>query len=153
MGERGERAYTLFLEGYNCSQAVVAAFSDELGIPLETAVRLASPFGGGMGRLREVCGAFSGMMVVFGLLYGYDEPGHHEKKTALYKDVQALAAKFRKKNGALVCREILGLRAGASDPTPEVRTPEYYRTRPCPRIAAAAADLLQEYLDTHPRAT
>lgn len=147
----GERAEQLFLQGYNCAQAVTCAFAPELGLPIETVARMVSPFGGGMGRLREVCGAFSGALAVLGMLYGYSEPGAAEAKHALYVDVQALAAAFRERNGSLHCHALLGLPQGASDPKPEPRTPDFYRRRRCASFVHTAADILEEYCAAHPR--
>ena len=101
-----EMAEANFKEGYNCSQAVFAAFSEEVGLPRQTALQLASGFGGGVGRMREVCGAFSGAVMALGALYGSDDPAH---KTAVYAMVQELAAKFKAETGSLICRELLGL--------------------------------------------
>lgn len=151
MSQKGAAARALFEQGYNCAQSVAGAFAAECGLPRETMIRLISPFGGGMGRLREVCGAFSGLLSVMGLLYGYDDPAANEEKRALYADVQALAAQFRERNGSLICRELLGLRAGASDPTPSPRTPEYYRTRRCGDMVESAAEILERYIAAHPR--
>ncbi len=151
MSEKGTAARTLFEQGYNCAQSVAGAFAEECGLPRETMMRLISPFGGGMGRLREVCGAFSGLLSVLGMLYGYDDPAASEEKRVLYTDVQALAAQFRARNGSLICRELLGLRAGASDPTPSPRTPEYYRTRRCGDMVESAAEILEQYIAAHPR--
>lgn len=144
-----ERAAQLFLNGYNCSQAVVGAFADDIDIDFDTAVRLASSFGGGMGRLREVCGTFSGILIVLGLKLGYDEPGNIEKKTAHYKLVQEAAAMFREKNGTIVCRELLGLKLKPGEPdsfVPEKRTKEYYKKRPCAKIVGDAAEICEEIL-------
>ena len=152
MSEKGLKARAYFEEGYNCAQAVVAAFAEEIGLPAETAIRFISPFGGGMGRLREVCGAFSGMLAVLGACYGYTDPQASEEKHALYKEVQALAAKFKEQNGAIVCRELLGLRAGASDPKPAERTTAYYHDRRCGDFVACAANLLADFMAEHPRA-
>ena len=147
--ERAERARRSFLEGYNCAQSVVRSFDDvleERGIDLETALRMASPFGGGMGRLREVCGTVSGMMLVLGLVEGYDDPSAYEAKKELYREVQDLAGTFREENGSIVCRELLGLGAGPSRPAPERRTDAYYRKRPCPELCASAARILADHL-------
>lgn len=151
MSEKGKQARALFEQGYNCAQAVVGAFADEIGIPAETAVRLISPFGGGMGRLREVCGAFSGLLAVLGALYGYTDPAAGEQKHALYADVQQLAAGFTEQNGSLICRELLGLRTGPSDPKPEPRTPAYYHSRRCGDMVESAADLLAAFMAEHPK--
>lgn len=151
MSERGAQARALFEQGYNCAQSVAGAFADVCGVSQPTMMRLISPFGGGMGRLREVCGTFSGMLAVLGLLYGYNDPQAFEEKRVLYTEVQALAAQFRERNGALICHELLGLRAGPSDPTPAQRTPEYYRTRRCGDLVEGAAELMEQYIAAHPR--
>ena len=129
---RPELAAQLFCQGYNCAQAVAVAFTDLTGMDKNLAAKLASPFGGGMGRMREVCGAVSGMLMVLGLLYGYDTPGDDESKKKQYQAVQHLAGKFREEVGSIVCREIL--KNPPSDPTPSPRTEEYYKKRPCARM-------------------
>lgn len=144
--EYADYAEALFREGYNCSQAVVCAFSDFTGLDDSTAKKLASPFGGGMGRLREVCGGVSAMFIVLGLLEGYDEIGNNDKKTELYSKVQNLAGEFEKRNGSFICRELLGLGEGKDSPVPQERTKEYYEKRPCPKKVASAAEILAEYL-------
>lgn len=144
---RAEKAKALFFEGYNCSQAVAVAFADLMGLDEKTAARFVSGFGGGMGRLREVCGSFSGVVFVLSVLYGYDEKGDNEGKKELYARIQILAKRFKEENGSLVCRELLGLKTkGADSPIPEARTPEYYKKRPCPDIIYSAAKILEEYL-------
>lgn len=165
MTQRGILAKEYFLKGYNCSQSVVLAFSDLTGLDEKTAARLSSPFGGGIGRLREVCGTFSGMMIVFGLLHGYDaaSPTAKEDKILHYARIRELARRFREKNGSIVCRELLANHAKAlaaqkendgeqiaamlSDaPMPTERTEAYYKKRPCPELCAFAAELLETYL-------
>ncbi|MBE6849773.1 MAG: C_GCAxxG_C_C family protein [Ruminococcus sp.] len=141
-----DKARGLFKEGYNCSQAVLLAFSDVTGLDDNTALMLASSFGGGMGRLREVCGAVSGMFMVIGILCGYSSPADHAEKTAHYERIQELAAQFREKNGSIICRELLGLGSGADSPVPEHRTQAYYRKRPCAEIVADAAEITELYL-------
>ena len=141
-------AARLFLEGYNCAQAVMLAFSDVTGLENATAAKLASSFGGGMGRMREVCGAVSGMLMVAGLLYGYDTPGDDVSKKAHYQLVQQLAGGFRERYGSIVCREIL--KNPPSDPNPTPRTAEFYRVRPCARCVYLAAKLLDDYIANHP---
>ena len=146
---RGALARENFHKGYNCPQSVVLAFEDvvrEHGIDPSTMVRLSSPFGGGMGRLREVCGAISGMLMVLGLEEGYDDPEVLEEKGLLYEHVQTLVERFREEQGAILCRDLLGLGEGASDPMPAPRTDDYYDARPCPDFIACAASLLEEYL-------
>ena len=143
-----ESARANFRRGYNCAQAVAVAFCDLTGLGEEESARLACSFGGGMGRLREVCGTYSAMLLVLGLVEGYDEPKAFEKKKELYRQVQELAATFRDENGSIICREPLGLGAGPSDPTPEQRTDSYYRKRPCPELCASAARILAGHLET-----
>ena len=145
--ERGVKAAELFVNGYNCAQSVAMAFSDVTGLDEKTSARLVSAFGGGMGRLREVCGAVSGMFFVLSILYGYDSPDDVQKKR-VYTDVQALAEKFRKENGSIICREILN--NPPSDPNPSPRTAEYYRVRPCARMVYTAAQLMEEFIAEHP---
>ena len=135
----------LFLGGYNCSQSVAVAFCDVTGLEKDFAARMASSFGGGMGRQREVCGAVSGMLMVLGLLYGYDIPGDDISKKKQYQDIQALCAAFREEVGSIVCRE-----NPPSDPTPSPRTAEYYAKRPCARMVMTAARLMDEYIAAHP---
>ena len=143
------KAGELFLTGSNCAQAVILAFNDITGLDDKTALRLSSPFGGGIGRMREVCGAVSGMFMVLGLLYGYEEPGEKDcNKKALYKEVQDLADKFRAVCGSIICREIL--KNPPSDPNPTPRTAELYAKRPCARMVMTAARILDEFIETHP---
>ena len=139
----------LFMNGSSCSQAVFLAFCDVTGIDRKLAAKIASPFGGGIGRMREVCGAVSGMYMVLGALYGYDETAEDDgRKKQLYKDVQALAEKFKQENGSIICRELLGLDIkGKDNPTPEERTEKYYKKRPCSELCRYAADLVAEYLE------
>ena len=145
-----EKAKQNFLNGYNCAQAVFCAFCDVTGMEEKEALRLSSSFGGGMGRLREVCGTVSAILMAAGLLYGYRDPKDLAGKRAHYQRVQELAGAFREKNGSIVCRELLGLPAGPNRPEPEERTPNYYKKRPCPDLVQDAADLLEAYMRTHP---
>ena len=143
------QAAELFLSGSNCAQAVVVAFCDVTGLEPDFAAKMASSFGGGMGRLREVCGAVSGMLMVAGLLYGYTEPGEEDcHKKAHYQLVQSLAARFREEVGSIVCREIL--KNPPSDPNPTPRTAEFYAQRPCARMVMTAAKLLDAFIAEHP---
>lgn len=146
--ERAEKAAKLFLEGYNCAQAVFVAYSDLTGLEADFAARLASSFGGGMGRLREVCGAVSGMFMVAGILYGYDSCDSDEAKAAHYARIQELAAKFKEQTGSIICREIL--KNPPSDPAPSPRTEEYYAKRPCARMVYLATQILENYIKEHP---
>ncbi len=143
-----EKAAELFLEGYNCAQAVAVAFCDVTGLDEKFTAKTISAFGGGMGRLREVCGAVSGMFFVLGHLYGYDTPGDDREKMQLYARVQDLAAGFKESNGSIVCRELLD--NPPSDPNPSPRTAEYYAKRPCVRMVMTAADLLDAFIAENP---
>lgn len=145
-GARGTRAKELFLEGYNCAQAVVLAYEDFFDESPEILAQMVSAFGGGMGRLREVCGSVSGMFFVLSKVYGYAEPKDTKGKTDLYARVQELAERFKERNDSIVCRELLGLQEKTSAPVPEERTPDYYKKRPCPDIIGDAADILEQYL-------
>lgn len=146
--DRVKLAGDLFLEGYNCAQAVAVAFSDLIGVDKRQAAKMVSPFGGGMGRMREVCGAVSGMFFVLGALYGYDNSDADEQKKELYRQVQQLAEKFREENSSIICREIL--KNPPSDPNPSPRTAEYYAKRPCARMVMTAAQLMEAFIAEHP---
>ena len=145
--EKEEQARKKFIDGRNCCQAVFATFAPELGVDEATALRIASSFGGGIGRLREVCGAFSGICMVAGLLRGYADGETPEEKAAHYALIQELAEKFKKEHGSLICREILQLSKDApTPPTPEARTTKYYSNRPCERCVGTAARLCEEMI-------
>lgn len=147
--DRARCARENFMSGCNCPQSVVRAFDDVLvarGIDPATASRLASPFGGGMGRMREVCGAVSGMLMILGLVEGYDDPSDYDAKSELYARVQQLAQEFKAQNGSILCRELLGLENGPDKPLPEQRTEAYYDSRPCAELCASAAQILGAYL-------
>jgi len=147
--DRGMKAAQLFESGYNCAQSVAVAFADILGMDEKTAARVVSGFGGGFGRLREVCGAFSGLVFGFSTLYGYDDPADNQGKMEQYKLIQSFAKEFSEAGaGSIVCREIL--KNPPSDPVPSERTEEYYRLRPCARMCYNAAHILQKYIDEHP---
>ena len=146
--DHGTKAAELFLQGYNCAQAVTVAFCDVTGLEEKTAARMVSAFGGGMGRLREVCGAVSGMFFVLSYLYGYAASDDDGKKKQLYTDVQALAGAFRESCGSIICREIL--KNPPTDPNPSPRTAEYYKARPCARMVFTAATLMEEFIAAHP---
>lgn len=143
---RREKAMDNFYKGYNCAQSVALAFSDLIQIDERLLLNMVSPFGGGMGRLRETCGSVSGMFFVLGVLQGYDDPEAKEEKMQLYAKVQELARRFEEKNGSIVCRELLGLDVKRQEPTPEERTKEYYKKRPCPELIGMAAQILDEFL-------
>ncbi len=143
---RKEIAMENFGKGYNCSQSVVLAFSDLLGLPDDVLAKLASSFGGGMGRMREVCGAVSGMSIVLGLLYGYDNPQAVTEKSAHYERIQNAAKAFEDENGSYICRKLLNLPEGPDSPVPEKRTDEYYRKRPCKELVGSAAEILDRII-------
>ena len=146
--DHGIKAAELFLGGYNCAQAVAVAFCDLTGLEEKQAAKMASAFGGGMGRLREVCGAVSGMFFVLGYLYGYDNADADETKKELYGRVQDLAGQFREKCGSIICRELLD--NPPSDPNPSPRTAEYYKDRPCAILVKTAAELMDDFIAAHP---
>ena len=149
MADHAERARALFLEGYNCAQSVFCAFTDVTGLSLSDSARLASSFGGGLGRLREVCGAVSAASMVLGLVRGYDEPGDRALKSKHYELVRDFAARFREATGSINCRALL-IQAGVMAETggePDERTPEYYEKRPCPQLVWQAARILDEMLN------
>ena len=142
------RAEELFRRGYNCAQAVCCAFGDVTGLDIDSAAKLASSFGGGLGRLRETCGTVSGAAIVLGIACGYSEPGNNALKNAHYELVREFARRFRERCGSIVCRELL--QSAGIDPAPggpsEARTPEFYKKRPCPKLAYEAAKILDELL-------
>lgn len=145
-----EKAIRLFEEGYNCAQSVFGAFAEDLGLDFETAVKFSSAFGGGMGRLREVCGAVSGMFMVLSVKEGYSSPTAKEEKMELYKKVQALAEEFKAKNsGTYICRELLQNVDITKGHIPEDRTPEYYKARPCAKFVGDAAEIMENYLENN----
>ena len=125
---------------------MIFAFEDLITIDIQTALKAASPFGGGMGRLREVCGGVSGMFMVLGYVQGYDDAKDFEGKKKLYEHVQELARRFEEQNGSIVCRDLLGLSVKKEEATPSQRTEEYYKKRPCKEIVGCAAEILENYL-------
>ncbi|MBQ7986413.1 MAG: C_GCAxxG_C_C family protein [Clostridia bacterium] len=145
-----EYAVSLFEKGYNCAQAVFGAFSEDLGMDFDTAMKFSSAFGGGMGRLREVCGAVSGMFMVLSVKEGYTSPTAKEEKMELYKKVQDLAAEFKAKNGdTIICRELLKNVKTTKGYIPEERTTEYYHARPCYKFVGDAAEIMENYLNNN----
>ncbi len=146
MTKHSQKAAELFKQGYNCSQSVVGAFCEELGIDFDTAIKLVSPLGGGMGRLREVCGAVSGMFLLTGIVFGYTEPNNLEVKGKLYERVQELAKRFKAKRSTIICRELLEGVETSDSPEPSERTEEYYLKRPCLKIIEDAAQIFEDYL-------
>lgn len=147
--DRRKLAYELFMQGCNCSQAVFCAFCDLTGFDKETALKLSSGLGGGMGRLRETCGAVSGMVLALSALYGYSDTKDLSLKSDHYKRVQQLCNRFKDEAGSLCCRELLGLK-GASEPYSPPRTDEFYKTRPCARLIMLAAGILEDFIAENP---
>ena len=142
-----DRAAKLFLEGYNCAQAVFGAFCDVTGMDFESAMKLSSSFGGGMGRMREVCGAVSAMFMVAGILYGYSNTDDDGKKAEHYKRIQALADEFKADHGTIICRELLSSLKKDTNPVPEARTEHYYQERPCAAFVRSAAMCLDRLIE------
>jgi C_GCAxxG_C_C family probable redox protein len=165
--ERIDKAVALFKQGYNCAQSVTAAFADLYGMTPKQALLISASFGAGIGRMREVCGAASGMFILAGLQCGSATPGDAEGKKLNYEVVRMLAAKFRERNGSMICGELLGLRPmqnpivnntpltdseaaslASTNPVPEARTEEYYKKRPCVKMVEEGARIFAEYLDS-----
>lgn len=147
---RKQMATENFLKGYNCTQAVVLAYADMIDLDEDTLMKVSCSFGGGMGRLREVCGSVSGMFIVLGLLYGYSTPEKGQIKKDHYARVQELAHRFEVANGSIVCRELLGMNIKHDTPEPSPRTPEYYKKRPCPELVGMAAEILEQFIAENP---
>ena len=133
-----DKAIAYFKEGYACSQSVAMTFAPEFGADLNTITMISAPFGGGMGRMRLVCGAASGMFMLAGLQNGSCTPHDNEGKMANYAFVQQLAGEFKGKYGSLICAELLGLAPRPEEPKPAARTQQYYEKRPCPEMIAEA---------------
>lgn len=149
--ERIEKAVALFKEGYNCSQSVVAPFADKYGFTREQALRMSASFGGGIGRMRETCGAACGLFLLAGLETGATDGADRKGKSANYALVQELAEEFKRRNGALKCADLLGLsRQEPVVSTPEARTAQYYAKRPCAKMVEEAARIWCEYMEKHP---
>lgn len=151
MSKQGDAAYAWFLKGYNCSQSVVAAFAPQLGLTEEMALRLSAGFGAGIGRMREVCGAFCGVVTVLSMVYA--DPTDPKDKSRIYALVQQAAEQYRSRNGgSIICRELLA-KAGAAPAggtAAEDRTADYYKKRPCPELCRICADLCAEFIAAHP---
>ena len=145
MSEKSEKAKELFKSGYNCSQAVLGVFCEELGLDFQTAMKLASSFGAGMGRMREVCGTVSGMFMAAGLAFAgaNDSPA---EKGEHYKRIQDLAKRFKDKNGSIICRELLQGVETTSGTNPEPRTENYYKKRPCVELVGDSVEIFEQFL-------
>ena len=146
--QRVERAKELFHQGFNCSQSVFAACADLYGIDNEElALRLSASFGGGIGRMRQTCGAACGMFILAGLENGSATPHDAEGKMQNYALVQDLANQFKEENGSLICSELLGIAPKPQNPMPEARTEAYYQKRPCADMVASAVRIFLEHLE------
>lgn len=146
--ERVQRAVDYFMQGYGCCQAVVVAFGDLYGVDDELAKRIGAGFGGGVGRMRMMCGAVSGIVILVGLDCGQTEGADRDGKTACYKVVQELLAKSKAQNGSIICAEILGINGNekaVSSYVASPRTAEYYKKRPCVAKVESAARIFAEY--------
>jgi C_GCAxxG_C_C family probable redox protein len=147
--KRVAQAVDNFMAGYGCCQSVVAAFADLYGLDDTLAKKIASGFGGGVGRLRMMCGAVSGIVMLVGLDCGQTEGSDREGKSACYKVVQELLAKSKEENGSLICAEILGIQGNTKAQSSYVaspRTAEYYKQRPCAAKVESAARIFADYL-------
>ena len=148
MSDRGQKAYDYFMQGYNCCQAVVLAYNDLTGLDEKTTSLIASGFGGGIGRTRNVCGTVSGMVMAANMIKGYSDPKDTNGKKETYQMIQKLINKFKEQNGSIICAELLGLKPMEnSEATPSPRTDEYYKKRPCPLLCKDAVEILEEYLN------
>ena len=147
MTNHADKAKELFKQGYNCAQAVIGAFCEELGMDFETAMKISSSFGGGMGRMREVCGTVSAMFMAAGLQFGPSDTSDPNAKGAHYARIQELAKRFKEKNGSIICRELLEGIETSSSPTPSERTEKYYKKRPCVDLVGDAAEIFEQYLE------
>lgn len=145
-----ERAEALFMKGYNCCQSVFAAFAPRFGMTEEFALKLSCSLGGGIGRMREVCGTVSGMSLLVSLCNGNTDPENSDAKEENYRTVRMLADIFREKQGTIICRELLGLTEAEKQARPEDRTASYYQSRPCPHLVKNAAVIIEYYLDFYP---
>lgn len=149
---KGDKAFENFNSGMNCAQAVLCSFAEETGLSEEILLKLSLPFGGGMGRMRLTCGAVTGMIMAYGLIYGVGVTPTHDEKMDNYKGVQFLCDEFKKLNrGTIICAELLGLKEPENTYVPEERTEEYYKKRPCGELCRICADILTQYINQNPR--
>lgn len=146
MESRVEEAVKTFEAGYTCAQSVFATYADLFGMDRETALKLASPMGGGIGRMREVCGAVSAMALLAGLKEGNTDPANEEGKERIYLLTRQLAEKFKERHGTIICRELLGIEGMEKSAKPSERTESYYNKRPCSRLVETAAGIVEEML-------
>lgn len=143
---RVEDAVRMFESGYNCCQAVLATYSRLYGLEKDDALRLASPMGGGIGRMREVCGPVTAMALLYGVIDGNIDPEDEEKKKEVYERVREMSDEFARRNGSIICRELLGIEGREESAAPSPRTKEFYATRPCSRLVRCAAEIIEDKL-------
>ncbi len=146
MESRVNQAVALFESGYNCAQSLFAAYADLFGMDREAALKLSSPMGAGVGRMREICGAVSSMSLLLGLKEGNSDAADEEAKKRIYEKTRQMADAFKEVNGSIVCRELLGMEGREESAAPSVRDAAYYASRPCPRLIACAARIVEEML-------
>lgn len=146
MVSRVEQAVATFEEGYNCAQAIFVTYADVFGIDRDTALRMTSTMGGGIGRMREVCGTVTSMELLAGLQEGCASATDSKEKERVYTLARELADKFKEENGSIICRELLGIVGREQSARPSERTKEYYATRPCSKFVASAAKIIEEIL-------
>ncbi|MEG1847913.1 MAG: C-GCAxxG-C-C family protein [Lachnospiraceae bacterium] len=146
MRSRIEEAVNMFESGYNCAQSIFATYADLYGMDRETALRLSSPLGAGIGRMREVCGTVSGMAMLAGLENGNTDPTDEAGKKAIYEQVRQMSDTFKEQTGSIICRDLLGIAAREASAAPELRSAQYYAKRPCSRMVATAAKIIEEQL-------
>lgn len=146
INSRKELASSYFTKGFNCAQSVALTFCDIVGEDETKMLMLSSPFGGGMGQLREVCGAVSGMLIIEGLISGYDSPTDKDEKKRVYTETKSLALQFKEKCGSIICRELLAEVPHSTDGTPAERTAEYYKKRPCKELVEIAAEIIASHI-------
>lgn len=140
---RAEYAVSLFKSGYNCAQSVFAAYADLLGMDMQTALKMSSAMGAGVGRMREVCGTVSAMALLAGLKEGNADPADEDAKRHIYELVRQMSGEFKTQHGSIICKELLGIDGMEESAQPSVRTPEFYASRPCIKFIACAAEIIE----------
>ncbi len=150
MSNRTEKAKQLFLEGYTCSQAVLMTFANDIGLDETLAAKLSCGFGGGMGGLRNVCGAVTGMFMAANLLYGFETPHDPNHKTTHYATIRELATAFTNEYDTLICKDLLSSLPGKLSENPSLRNDEYYKVRPCALYVEKAVSILEDYMENNP---
>lgn len=145
--DRKTKAEKLFKSGYNCAQSVIGAFCDDIDLDFDTAMKLSEGFGGGMGRMRLTCGAVSGMTMVAGMILSRGS-GDGDTRSVVYDKVHKMAEEYAKKNGSVICGDLLGInKENVYNPTPDVRTEEYYKKRPCSELVRDCVEIVEKYFD------